>query len=222
MKKCPKCGIIIEKNKGCNHITCIQCGYQWCWLCNQQYTYGHFSIGKCKGFQFFQPKNDYEIKLLMEGKIYYNNLSNSQRQNIEFDNNPGIHQRNNNHAQGDCIIITCFFVLYIFFGNFMMIILEVGNEFPGLVILLFYFLLSIAFFFQMIFLNIIVIIFIFIFIGMRSFYYFNFDTYTCINRFFLIIVHLISSIFLIIFHKWKELINNTNISLKYFYFNYKS
>ena len=94
IKKCPKCGIIIEKNKGCNHITCIQCGYQWCWLCNQEYKSDHFSSGKCRGFQFYQPKNEYEIKLLMEGKINYNELSSSQRQLIELDNDA-----NNNHPR---------------------------------------------------------------------------------------------------------------------------
>ena len=84
VKKCPKCKIITEKNKGCNHITCTKCGYQWCWLCNEKYTFDHFNKGKCKGFQFFQPKNDYDIKLVMEGKINANQLSNSQRQ---FDDN---------------------------------------------------------------------------------------------------------------------------------------
>ena len=80
VKKCPNCSIITEKNSGCNHITCSKCGYQWCWLCNEKYTKNHFYIGKCRGFQFFKPKNDYEIKLVMEGKINVNELSNSQRQ----------------------------------------------------------------------------------------------------------------------------------------------
>ena len=69
IKKCPNCSIITEKISGCNHITCYKCNYQWCWLCNEQYTYDHFIQGKCRGYQFFKPKDENDIKLAFEGKI---------------------------------------------------------------------------------------------------------------------------------------------------------
>ena len=36
-KNCPRCGLNIEKNQGCNHMTCRRglggCGHEFCWVC---------------------------------------------------------------------------------------------------------------------------------------------------------------------------------------------
>ena len=52
IKKCPRCKIYTEKNEGCNHMTCAECKYQWCWLCEGEYKDGHFRRGTCNGLQF--------------------------------------------------------------------------------------------------------------------------------------------------------------------------
>ena len=52
VKRCPRCQMYTEKNEGCNHMTCASCKYQWCWLCEGQYIYGHYDSGKCAGHQF--------------------------------------------------------------------------------------------------------------------------------------------------------------------------
>lgn len=36
IKKCEKCGAWIEKNKGCNHITC-KCSHQFCYICGNKW-----------------------------------------------------------------------------------------------------------------------------------------------------------------------------------------
>ncbi|KAJ5637912.1 hypothetical protein N7490_007791 [Penicillium lividum] len=32
-KECPKCQSTIEKNGGCNHMTCRKCKHEFCWMC---------------------------------------------------------------------------------------------------------------------------------------------------------------------------------------------
>jgi len=32
VKSCPQCNNGVEKDEGCNHITC-RCGSHWCWKC---------------------------------------------------------------------------------------------------------------------------------------------------------------------------------------------
>ena len=52
IKQCPNCNFYTEKNEGCNHMTCAECKYQWCWLCLGKYEPGHFTRGTCNGLQF--------------------------------------------------------------------------------------------------------------------------------------------------------------------------
>ena len=61
VKKFPKCKIFTEKNEGCNHMTCSNCKYQWCWLCEEKYNYEHYSSGKCKGHQYTRADNIKDI-----------------------------------------------------------------------------------------------------------------------------------------------------------------
>lgn len=37
-KNCPKCNVPIEKNHGCNHMTCRHCKHEFCWVCLVDYT----------------------------------------------------------------------------------------------------------------------------------------------------------------------------------------
>ena len=67
VKRCPKCKFWTEKNLGCNHMTCPECKYEWCWFCGAKCDPGHFKMGGgCYGLQFTQ-KNCYNNCLLLYG-----------------------------------------------------------------------------------------------------------------------------------------------------------
>ena len=239
VKKCPNCNIIIEKNNGCNHITCAKCQYQWCWLCNEKYEVDHFNKGKCKGFQFFKPKNEYEIKLMMEGKINSDELSGSQRQSEDddivsiiaipmrdsfaTDSSADISDHRFNHGNHNRIVVNydpyeyikikrkiLYIIGFIFFGNVLFIMrkFNIINK-PFLAI---YILLNIAFFFPLIFINIISLILILIFSGFKELIvaiYKNEHLYT--NEAILIFVNFFIGIFVQSYHRWYDIVHYTFI-----------
>eukprot|EP01113_Clastostelium_recurvatum_P019021 TRINITY_DN2242_c0_g1_i4.p1 TRINITY_DN2242_c0_g1~~TRINITY_DN2242_c0_g1_i4.p1 ORF type:complete len:611 (+),score=200.91 TRINITY_DN2242_c0_g1_i4:90-1922(+) len=57
VRPCPLCQAPIEKNEGCNHMTCVSCKGQFCWLCLAPYNSNHFNnqaeFPKCYEKQFW-------------------------------------------------------------------------------------------------------------------------------------------------------------------------
>ncbi|KDO23848.1 hypothetical protein SPRG_11280 [Saprolegnia parasitica CBS 223.65] len=52
-KKCPKCSVRIEKNQGCNHMTCRGCKYEFCWICMDVWSNHNSATGgyyKCNRY----------------------------------------------------------------------------------------------------------------------------------------------------------------------------
>ena len=98
LKKCPNCKNWTEKHGGCNHMTCIHCKYEWCWICNQTSPPGHFNIPGTRCYQRQFPidgRDDYEEfneqdynraveAILNPGRVVDNNV------NHVYQNNNGV------------------------------------------------------------------------------------------------------------------------------------
>ena len=72
VKRCPHCKFWTEKNEGCNHMTCIQCKFQWCWLCQKECLVGHYSSGACKGLHFETEQSEEKTKQLLKENLEKN------------------------------------------------------------------------------------------------------------------------------------------------------
>ena len=72
IKKCPKCGFLIKKGRGCNHMTCGNpiCRYEFCWLCMKEAVRNHYDYGPCAGKQFFDP-DSFSYKLSQSHPCLY-------------------------------------------------------------------------------------------------------------------------------------------------------
>jgi len=44
-KTCPSCKVAVEKNGGCNHMSCSHCRHQFCWICSGNWV-GHTSCNR--------------------------------------------------------------------------------------------------------------------------------------------------------------------------------
>lgn len=50
-KECPKCVSTIEKNGGCNHMTCRKCKHEFCWMCMGVWAEHGTSWYSCNRFE---------------------------------------------------------------------------------------------------------------------------------------------------------------------------
>jgi ariadne-1 len=77
-KKCPKCLVIIEKNNGCDHMTCKNCKHQFCWICTDNWKDHSPNSEQCIKYKKDIIKNKkllYDDKDVERAKIEINKLN---------------------------------------------------------------------------------------------------------------------------------------------------
>lgn len=60
-KECPKCITRIEKNNGCNHMTCQRCKFEFCWICMGDWNEHNTNTGgfyKCNKYDASREGSD--------------------------------------------------------------------------------------------------------------------------------------------------------------------
>lgn len=56
-KECPKCSVNIEKNGGCNHMSCSSCKYEFCWICGGDWAPHGSNYFQCTMYKNEDDKN---------------------------------------------------------------------------------------------------------------------------------------------------------------------
>jgi phage FluMu protein Com len=70
VKKCPRCKVWTEKNSGCNHMTCQQCQFSWCWLCESECGPEHYNTPGTPCYsKLFEGLTPEEIRRMQEQAI---------------------------------------------------------------------------------------------------------------------------------------------------------
>jgi ariadne-1 len=75
-KQCAQCNKHIEKNQGCNHMTCRKevggCGFEFCWICLGDWK-SHNNNYNCNKFDDAKEKSTAKIKSELDKYIHYFN-----------------------------------------------------------------------------------------------------------------------------------------------------
>jgi hypothetical protein len=88
-KKCSNCHCLVEKSKGCNHITCY-CGHEFCWVCGENWK-SHIEVNRDRPINAYKCTSE---KTIFQSNV---NVNNNNNNNNSLQNNPNFGQNNQNN-----------------------------------------------------------------------------------------------------------------------------
>ena len=87
-KECPKCGVNIEKDGGCNHMKCSSCKYEFCWICEGDWAPHGKAFYQCTLYtndEKSKKKETEELSKIMKKYTFYYRVFNEHEISAKLD-----------------------------------------------------------------------------------------------------------------------------------------
>lgn len=87
-KECPKCGVNIEKDGGCNHMKCFGCKYEFCWICDGEWAPHGKDYYQCvlyKNDDNSKKNKDADLAKYMKKYTFYYRIFNEHEMSAKLD-----------------------------------------------------------------------------------------------------------------------------------------
>ena len=84
-KECPKCKVSIEKNGGCNHMSCSNCKHSYCWLCGYDLTPSGPHTHNCNSYIEKASTDVSEIRARLKRFVHYCDRFLNHQKSIELE-----------------------------------------------------------------------------------------------------------------------------------------
>lgn len=87
-KPCSKCHSLIEKNEGCNHMTCRKCKHEFCWICMGDWSShgtSYYSCNKMKKDDTVLAKDIESARASLQRYTHYYNRYQNHMNSVRLD-----------------------------------------------------------------------------------------------------------------------------------------